>query len=127
LNNGSAVLKVILTGHGQERYEETILYEDLCFDCQQAVEKSLKALLVAEDQESPHTHIIARLLETLEQGGVKIPEDVKSAADLTEYAVHTRYPGLYEPVTAEEFQEALAVAERVHEWVNALLKLLAGN
>ncbi|MFA4823626.1 MAG: HEPN domain-containing protein [Methanoregula sp.] len=109
------------------KVRETILYEDLCFDCQQAVEKSLKALLVAEDQESPHTHIIARLLETLEQGGVKIPEDVKSAVDLTEYAVHTRYPGLYEPVTAEEFQEALAVAERVHEWVNTLLKSLAGN
>jgi HEPN domain-containing protein len=109
------------------KIRETILYEDLCFDCQQAVEKSLKALLVANDRESPHTHIIARLLETLEQGGMKIPEDVKSAVDLTEYAVHTRYPGLYEPVTAEEFKEALAVAERVHEWVNALLKSRAGN
>ena len=81
---------------------------------------------MAEDQESPHTHIISRLLETLEQGDIKIPENLKPAADLTEYAVHTRYPGLYEPVTAEEFQEALAVAEHVHEWVNALLKSRAG-
>jgi len=96
------------------KIRETILYEDLCFDCQQAVEKSLKALLVAKDRESPHTHIIAHLLETLEQGGMEIPEEVKTAADLTEYAVHTRYPGHYEPVTAEEFREALAVAELVH-------------
>jgi HEPN domain-containing protein len=99
------------------KVRETILYEDLCFDCQQAAEKSLKALLVAYDKESPRTHIIAQLLETLERGGMKIPEDVKAASDLTEYAVHTRYPGLYEPVTEEEYQEALAMAERVHEWV----------
>jgi HEPN domain-containing protein len=75
------------------KIRDTILFEDLCFDCQQAAEKSLKALLVATDKESPHTHIIAHLLETLEQGGLEIPEDVKSSSDLTEYAVHTRYPG----------------------------------
>lgn len=77
----------------------TILYEDLCFDCQQAVEKSLKALLIAHDVERPHTHIIAHLLGTLEQNRISVPDDVKSSVDLTEYAVHTRYPGLYEPVT----------------------------
>jgi HEPN domain-containing protein len=32
------------------KVRDTILYEDLCFDCQQAVEKSLKALLVANDK-----------------------------------------------------------------------------
>jgi HEPN domain-containing protein len=99
----------------------------LCFDCQQAAENSLKAMLVAYDKESPHTHIIAHLLGTLEQSGLEIPEDVKSSSDLTEYAVHTRYPGLYEPVSAEEFREALAVAERVHEWVVGHLKLLAAH
>jgi hypothetical protein len=31
------------------KIQKTILYEDLCFDCQQAVEKSLKALLIAHD------------------------------------------------------------------------------
>ena len=103
------------------KIRDTILYEDLCFDCQQTVEKSLKALLVALDLESPHTHIIAHLLETLEQNRIEVPDDVKSAAYLTEYAVHTRYPGLYEPVTAEEFREVLAIAERVNLWVNTEL------
>ena len=103
------------------KIRQTILYEDLCFDCQQAAEKSLKALLVAYDKESPHTHLIAHLLETLEQTGLKIPDTIKAASDLTEYAVHTRYPGLYEPVSEEEYREALAMAERVHEWVVAVL------
>lgn len=104
------------------KIQNTILYEDLCFDCQQAVEKSLKALLVAHDVECPHTHIIAHLLETLEQNRIAVPNDMKSSVDLTEYAVHTRYPGLYEPVTEEEYREALAVAECVYAWVNKQLK-----
>jgi len=29
-----------------------ILYEDLCFDCEQAVEKALKAVLVSIDKQS---------------------------------------------------------------------------
>jgi len=29
-----------------EKISEDILFEDLCFDCQQTVEKSIKALLV---------------------------------------------------------------------------------
>jgi len=99
----------------------TILYEDLCFDCQQAVEKSLKALLIAHNVESPHTHIIARLLETLEQNKIPVPATIKSSVDLTEYAVHTRYPGLYDPVTDEEYREALTVAECVHAWVSKQL------
>ena len=109
------------------KIRDTILFEDLCFDCQQAAEKSLKALLVASDLASPHTHIIAQLLESLEQSGLEIPGDVKAASDLTEYAVHTRYPGLYEPVSEEEYREALAMAERVHEWVVAHLNRQRGN
>nr|WP_319375331.1 HEPN domain-containing protein [uncultured Methanoregula sp.] len=100
---------------------ETILYEDLCFDCQQAVEKSLKGLLVAKDLESPHTHIIAALLQTLERNGFVIPDEIKASSDLTEYAVHTRYPGMYDPLRDDEYKEALAVAERVVAWVRAEL------
>ena len=103
------------------KIQKTILYEDLCFDCQQAVEKYLKALLIAHDLESPHTHIIAHLVETLEQNRISVPDGVKSSVDLTEYAVHTRYPGLYEPVTEEEYREALEVTECVHAWVSKQL------
>jgi|SRR5208337_460380 len=103
----------------------TILYEDLCYDCQQAVEKSLKALLIAHDKVSPHTHIIARLLETLEKEGIAVPNNLKPASDLTEYAVHTRYPGLYEPVTEDDYVEALAIAERIHTWVIAKIRKMS--
>ena len=51
-----------------------ILYEDLCFDAQQAVEKSLKAILVKLNQSFPKTHSIGILLKLIEEAGVEIPK-----------------------------------------------------
>jgi len=31
--------------------------------------------------------------------------------------VQTRYPGIYEPITGEEFAESLEIAENVYSWV----------
>lgn len=103
---------------------EEILFEDLCFDCQQAVEKSLKGLLIAHDTEVPRTHIIGVLLECLEKTGVSLPASLLMASELTEFAVQTRYPGIYEPVTEEEFLEAREMAEQVYTWVTHELSLI---
>lgn len=99
------------------KVSDEILFEDLCFDCQQAAEKSLKGLLIAFDQEVPRTHIIGSLLRSLVKIGVVIPESIIQSSDLTEYAVHTRYPGMYEPIKEEEFVDALEIAEQVYSWV----------
>ena len=56
-----------------EKTSDEILYEDLCFDAQQAVEKSLKALLVRLDKPFPKTHSIGMLLKLIEETGVEIP------------------------------------------------------
>ena len=69
---------------------EKILYEDLCFDCQQSAEKSLKGLLIAMDHEAPKIHSIGNLLRLLHSTGLTIPEPVLLASALTEYAVDTR-------------------------------------
>ncbi|MDO9555276.1 MAG: HEPN domain-containing protein, partial [Atribacterota bacterium] len=74
-----------------------ILYEDLCFDAQQAVEKSLKAILIKLDQSFPKTHSIGILIKLIEEAGVKIPKNINQAKLLTAYAVDARYPGDYEP------------------------------
>ena len=94
-----------------------ILYEDLCFDCQQAVEKSLKALPVSINVEFPWTHLVARLIELVEANGIDVPEEVKNSIPLTEYAVNTRYPGDYEPLDETDYKAALEIAERVVNWV----------
>ena len=99
-----------------------ILYEDLCFDAQQAVEKSLKAILVKLNQSFPKTHSIGILLKFIEEAGVEIPENINQAKLLTAYAVDSRYPGDYEPVSKEEYEEALKIAEDVFKWLDNIIK-----
>ena len=69
-----------------EKISDEILYEDLCFDAQQAVEKSLKALLVRLDKPFPKTHSIGMLLKLIEETGVEIPDDINRSKILTGYA-----------------------------------------
>ena len=99
-----------------------ILYEDLCFDAQQAVEKSLKAILVELNQSFPKTHSIGILLKLIEEAGVEIPKNINQAKLLTTYAVDARYPGDYEPVSEEEYKEALKIAEDVFKWLDNIIK-----
>lgn len=108
-------------------HNQEILYEDLCFDCQQAVEKALKSLLVHLGVVVERTHSIAVLLTLIEKKGVDIPKEVKLSMILTEYAVEMRYPGAYEPVTKKEFEEALKIAEKVIRWVGKLSELEKEN
>ena len=96
-----------------------IVYEDLCFDCQQAAEKSLKALMVLNDIVPSPTHSLSLLVETLEKHTIDIPDDVKEAVALSYYAVTTRYPGRYEPVDEQEYQDALMMARQIVEWVES--------
>ena len=100
---------------------EEVLWEDLCFDTQQAAEKALKAVLVARRIPFRFVHDIAELLTLLENQGVPLPEEIKVSAELTGYSVESRYPGPFEPVTEEEFQRALKIAEAVVAWAESLI------
>lgn len=97
-------------------------FEDLCFDAQQAAEKAVKALLLHMDVRFPYTHDLADLLTLVQQNEQPVPDSVKEAAALSEYAVETRYPGLAEPVTEEEHAEAVKWAERVVQWAKQRVK-----
>ena len=68
------------------------LYETIGFHCQQAVEKYLKALLVASALPAPFIHSLV-LMGPLQQAGV-VPfnsQELASAATLNEFAVELRY------------------------------------
>jgi len=101
---------------------EDILYEDLCFDCEQAVEKALKALLVSIDVSFPRTHSISHLIELIEEHSIMVPDEIKDSSSLTAYAVSTRYPGDFEPVDEQEYQETLETAEKVFNWVRKIIE-----
>jgi len=94
-----------------------ILYEDLCYDAQQVVEKALKAVCIIHEIVFPKTHDIAYLIELLEKGNVEVPGELQNAKILTSYAVETRYPGDYEPVNEDDYLNAMQLAKKVLKWV----------
>jgi HEPN domain-containing protein len=99
-----------------------VALEDLCFQVQQAVEKALKAAILARVSSCPYVHDLDLLLERLSELGLDIPPEVEAASTLTRYAMETRYPNLIPPVTLEEYQEALAMAGTVLAWVRGILR-----
>lgn len=95
--------------------------EDLCFNAQQAAEKALKGLLQHYQIPFRYIHDVEELLTTLSRHDIKIPDDIKDATILTEYAVEMRYPGPFEPVTEPEYLQAIALAERIVYWAEKII------
>lgn len=91
-----------------------VYLEDLCFDAQQAAEKAVKAVLIRLGARFPYVHDLAQLLALVELAGQRIPESIRRAAGLSDYAVETRYPGLSEPVTWPEYEEAVLLQRRLY-------------
>jgi HEPN domain-containing protein len=103
------------------RRNSRILIEDLCFHAQQAAEKALKAVLVFKSVPFMKTHNIRTLMDLLPEG-LNVPDEAKEAPILTDYAVLTRYPGDLEPVTEEEYLEAVRIAEAMVRWAEKIVK-----
>ncbi|MEW6286425.1 MAG: HEPN domain-containing protein [Chloroflexota bacterium] len=99
-----------------------VAYEDLCFNAQQAAEKALKAVCLAYELEFPKTHSLVHLIDILAAGGVEIPETVRDADILTQYAVQSRYPSVTEDITKDEYRDALKLASKVVFWAEKAIK-----
>lgn len=98
-----------------------VLLEELCFHTQQAAEKAIKAVLISRGSRPGRTHNIGILLELMPED-IKVPVGVRQAAILTDYAVSTRYPGIYEPIEVREYREAIRLAGVVVEWATTIIR-----
>jgi HEPN domain-containing protein len=58
---------------------------------QQAVEKSLKAVLAFNGIKFPYTHDLAGLIDLCEENGIHVPPELASVNDLTRFATQWRY------------------------------------
>ncbi len=93
-----------------------VLYDDLCFDAQQAAEKAIKAVLVAQRTPFPKVHAIERLLGLAEDAGVVVPAEIREAARLTRFATQARYPDVAEEATEDEYRRSVELAGSVVRW-----------
>lgn len=90
--------------------------EQVCFHAQQAAEKAIKAVLAGKQAGFPHTHDLTVLVEICRRNSLSMGEVLEHAADLTPYAVESRYPGATRAVTPQEADEAVKVAGAVLQW-----------
>ncbi|MDR0720164.1 MAG: HEPN domain-containing protein, partial [Treponema sp.] len=86
-----------------------------------AVEKVLKGLLIYYEVEPEFTHNIGILLNEIEKF-TEIPENIKEATKLTKYAIITRYPGEYDEITKENYEESIKIANDCFEWTKNKIK-----
>lgn len=103
------------------QYSADVLYETLCFNAQQAVEKALKAILVLQGVRVPFTHSIGMLISLIQESEIDWPEGLNPCVRLARYATHTRYPGPHDVVSEEDYQEAVRIAEEVVAWAERLV------
>jgi hypothetical protein len=58
----------------------------------------------------------------LAQAGVRVPQYVQEADQLTRFAVDARYPSLSSPVTKREHRRAVRIATGILRWAEKLPK-----
>ena len=66
----------------------------VCFHCQQAAEKYLKALMQENGLVVPRTHDLADILDLLLPSNATLAALRRQSNSLTRYAVDYRYPGM---------------------------------
>lgn len=101
--------------------------EDLCFGAQQAAEKAIKAVMISRNIDFPYVHDLALLLSILEKDGENVPDEVRRATILTPYAVDIRYPSIEQPVSEQDYRDAIEIAEAVIQWATDRLSPELGN
>lgn len=89
----------------------------ICFLSQQCAEKTIKAVLVFEEVNFPKVHDLDRLRD-LTPNGWKVKQQFPDLAELTIWAVESRYPGDMPTISENEAREALRLAESVFHSVS---------
>ncbi len=95
-------------------------YDTACFHAQQAIEKSLKAVLAYFGEPIPHIHDLEKLAERVLAVARGLDVDPDELSELTPYAIELRYDLSFWP-NRETAKQAIAVAERVRRQVSDVL------
>ncbi len=118
LIKASSDLKIV--EHELNLPEEEIVKDAVCFHCQQAVEKYLKAFLIYHKVKPKRTHDIGHLLDQC----ANIDEDFASieVKELSIFGVDIRYPDDFYIPTIEEVKFYYNLAKQIKILVNSKLE-----
>jgi HEPN domain-containing protein len=100
--------------------EEGCPFDTVCFHCQQAVEKYLKALLTMAGVPAPRTHDLEKLAALL-PADKQLSIPMATLVSMNPYAVDVRYSDDWRPPQRDDALQALSVAQSVRAGVRLLL------
>ena len=95
--------------------------EVICYHCEQASEKLLKAVLVASDIEPPKTHDLIILCKKCSEIDKSFDSIADACIELSPYGVQTRYPSNLE-LSNTDMQCALSMCHLIDRFVREKLK-----
>jgi HEPN domain-containing protein len=115
-NNDFKNAEIILAAQTESPPLDTV-----CFHCQQAAEKFIKAFLVFHGKLFPFSHNLADLVAICMQVDLAFAAIQRKAETLTPFAVEIRYPDDFYMPTKEEAKEAFAIATEIKTFISARL------
>ena len=112
IKKGERDLKVAM----RELAQQEIFTDVVCFHAQQAAEKYLKGYLVWLDIEPKRTHDLEDLVLLAGTKDKKILGLKDMLAELTPFAVESRYPEFEEP-SLEDTKRAIKIAQELKDYI----------
>lgn len=103
--------------------EMPILTDSICFHCQQAAEKALKAFLIYQNLHAPKVHDLSRLINECGKVDKTFHLLDEMLADMSDYAVDSRYASSIGEITLTEAHDAFSNAEKVMAFVKGKVGL----
>jgi HEPN domain-containing protein len=100
---------------------DTIPFDTVCYHCQQAAEKLLKAYLVGNNRDYPFSHDLLLILEKVLTVDPEAETLRNSLTILIPYAVEIRYPDDGFMPEVEDAIEARDAAGKVLDWLEKAL------
>jgi HEPN domain-containing protein len=100
---------------------EEIPFDTVCFHCQQAAEKLLKAYLVAKGETYPISHDLLLILEKILSFDAEAEALRDDLAILMPYAVEIRYPDDWFMPSERDTKEAREAVNHVLNWLKTRL------
>ncbi len=94
--------------------------ENVCYLVQQAIEKSIKAVLCHLEIEVVHTHDLEALVNCVPEK--QRPARARDIGELTEYATVRRYEEGYEILTPADIASVFKLGEEVLSWAAQVVK-----
>lgn len=108
---GSAKILVTATGGRPE---------NVIYLCQQAIEKSLKAVHCFLKQTIVHSHDLEALVQSLPDD--KRPPNAHQLVPLTQYATVRRYEEGYEQLEKKDLEEVIQITQAVLTWSKSIVR-----